>query len=388
MIQDLSPQDPLLSCDRRRTRPAGASAQRHSAAIPTTGLQLGRRICYFASNQGGSSMQRRKFGNTDLMVSVIGLGCYGMSGVYGPADDAESIATIRRALELGVNFLDTSASYGKGHNHRLIGEAIRGRRHEVVIHSKSGSPRDGNPDGVRGGGDPRYLRKVIEDSLKNLGIERLDVFCMSRVDPNIPVEESVGAMAEFIKQGKTRFISLSECSAQSLRRGAAVHALASLQMEYSLFSRDAEQQGQLAACKELGLALMAYGVVGRGMLSAQVPQLERMTAEDIRKRLPRFQNGNVGKNMQLRAALENLARSKNATLAQLAIAWSTSQGPRFGTFIVPIPGAKSRKHLEENVRAAEIALSADDLAEIDRIAPPGAAAGTRYPAGQMHRLNV
>ncbi|MGB6539210.1 MAG: aldo/keto reductase [Xanthobacteraceae bacterium] len=333
-------------------------------------------------------MQRRKFGNTDLMVSSIGLGCYGMSGVYGPADDAESIATIRRALDLGVNFLDTSASYGNGHNHRLIGEAISGRRDEVVIHSKSGSPRDGNPDGVRGGGDPRYLRKVIEDSLNNLGIERLDVFCMSRVDPNIPVEESVGAMAEFVNEGKTRYISLSECSAESLQRGAAVHPLASLQMEYSLFSRDAEEQGQLAACKELGLALMAYGVVGRGMLCAEVPKLEQMTAEDIRKRLPRFHGENVGKNMQLRAALENLARGKSATLAQLAIAWPMAQSTRLGTFIVPIPGAKSRRHLEENVQAAEIVLSADDLAKIDRIAPFGAAAGTRYPAGQMHRLNV
>jgi aryl-alcohol dehydrogenase-like predicted oxidoreductase len=333
-------------------------------------------------------MQRRKFGNTDLMVSVVGLGCYGMSGVYGPADDAESIATIRRALDLGINFLDTSASYGKGHNHRLIGEAIRGRRDEVVIHSKSGSPRDGNPDGVRGGGDPRYLRMTIEDSLRNLGIERLDVFCMSRVDPNIPVEESVGAMAGFVKEGKTRFISLSECSAESLKRGSAMHPLASLQMEYSLFSRDAEQQGQIATCKQLGMALMAYGVVGRGMLSGQVPKLERMTADDTRKRLPRFENENVEKNMKLRAALEDLARKKNATLAQLAIAWPRAQGERAGLFIVPIPGAKSRNHLEENVRAADIVFTADDLAEIDRIVPPGAAAGARYPAGQMQRLNV
>lgn len=333
-------------------------------------------------------MQRRKFGNTDLLVSAIGLGCYGMSGVYGPADDAESIATIRRALDLGVNFLDTSASYGQGHNHRLIGEAIQGRRQDVVIHSKSGSPRDGNPGGVRGGGDPRYLRKTLEDSLRNFGIEQLDVFCMSRVDPHIPVEESVGAMADYIKEGKTRFISLSECSAQSLRRGSAVHPLASLQMEYSLFSRDAEQQGQIAACKELGMALMAYGVVGRGMLSSAVPQLQQMTADDIRKRLPRFADENVAANMQLHSTLEALAHKKNATLAQLAIAWTMAQGARFGTFIVPIPGAKSRKHLEENIRAAEIVLGAEDLAEIDRVAPPGAAAGTRYPAGQMHRLNV
>jgi aryl-alcohol dehydrogenase-like predicted oxidoreductase len=333
-------------------------------------------------------MERWPFGNTDLMVSTIGLGCYGMSGVYGPSDDTEAIATIRLALDRGINFLDTSASYGKGHNHRLIGEAVRGRRGDVVIHSKSGSPREGGPDAVRGGGDPRYLRQSCEDSLRNLGIETLDVFCMSRVDPNIPVEESVGGMAELVKEGKTRFISLSECSAQSLRRGNAVHPLASLQMEYSLFSRDAEQQGQISACKELGLAMMAYGVVGRGMLSAVPPKLEDMAADDIRRRLPRFQSENVDKNLHLRSGLEAIARRKNATLAQLAIAWPIAQGARAGVIIVPIPGAKSRKHLEENLRAAEIMLSADDLDEIDRLAAPGAAAGTRYPTGQMHRLNV
>src|SRR5271155_5510186 len=257
-------------------------------------------------------MERRRFGNTDLTVSVIGLGCYGMSGVYGPADDAESIATIRRALDLGVNFLDTSASYGKGHNHRLIGEAIRGRRHDVVIHSKSGSPREGSSDAVRGGGDPRYLRQTCEQSLKNLGIETLDVFCLSRVDPNVPVEESVGGMAELVKEGKTRFISLSECSSQSLRRGSAGHPLASLQMEYGLFSRDAEEQGQIAACQELGLAMMAYAVLGRGMLSEQVPKLEDLTADDIRARLPRFASANVEQNLKLRAVLEAVARKKNA----------------------------------------------------------------------------
>jgi len=266
-------------------------------------------------------MERRRFGNTDLTVSIIGLGCYGMSGAYGPTDDAESIATIRRALDLGVNFLDTSASYGKGHNHRLIGEAIRGRRHEVVIHSKSGSPRDGNSDAVRGGGDPRYLRQTCEQSLKNLGIETLDVFCMSRVDPNVPVEESVWGMAELVKEGKTRFISLSECSAESLRRGSAVHPLASLQMEYSLFSRDAEEQGQIDACKEFGVAMMASAVLGRGMLSSQVPKVEEMAADDIRAQLPRFHSTNVEKNLRLSSALDAIARGKNATLAQLSIAW-------------------------------------------------------------------
>jgi aryl-alcohol dehydrogenase-like predicted oxidoreductase len=333
-------------------------------------------------------MKRRKFGNTDLVVSALGLGCYGMSGVYGPSDDVEATATIHLALDRGINFLDTSASYGQGHNHRLIGAAIRGRRDDVVIHSKSGSPKDGGPDGVRGGGDPRYLRRTCEESLRNLGIETLDVFCMSRVDPHIPVEESVGAMAELVKEGKTRFISLSECSAQSLKRGSAVHSLASLQMEYSLFSRDAEQQGQLAACKELGMAMMAYGVVGRGMLSAEVPKLEDMAADDIRKRLPRFHGDNIEKNLRLRSALEAIAARNNATLVQLAIAWPLAQRERAGVTIVPIPGAKSRKHLEENVRAAELQLSENDLKEIGRLAAPGAAAGTRYPGGQMHRLNV
>src|SRR5215475_13903460 len=256
-------------------------------------------------------MKHRRLGNTDLMVSIIGLGCYGMSGAYGPADDAEAIATIHRALDLGVNFFDTSASYGQGHNHRLISEAIRGRRHDVVIHSKSGSPRDGSPDAVRGGGDPHYLRQTCEQSLKNLGIETLDVFCMSRVDPNVPVEDSIGGMAELVREGKARFISLSECSAQSLRRGSAVHPLASLQMEYSLFSRDAEEQGQIDACKELGMAMMAYAVLGRGMLSAQVPKAEELAADDIRQRLPRFQSEIMAKNLRLLSALETIARKKN-----------------------------------------------------------------------------
>ena len=331
-------------------------------------------------------MERRRFGNTDLMVSAIGLGCYGMSGAYGPAEDAESIATIRRALDLGVNLLDTSASYGQGHNHCLIGEAIRGRRHEVLIHSKSGSPRDSRPDGLRGG-DPRYLRRTCEESLKNLGIEALDIFCMSRVDPNVPVEESVGGMAELVREGKTRFISLSECSAESLRRGSTVHPLASLQMEYSLFSRDAEQQGQIEACKELGMAMMAYAVLGRGMLSAAPPKPEEFEADDIRARLPRFDRANLEQNLRLCSALEAVARRKNATLAQLAIAWPMARGTRVGTFIVPIPGAKSRKHFDENARAADIVLTADDLVEVDDIVPSGAAFGTRYAGGQMDRLN-
>jgi aryl-alcohol dehydrogenase-like predicted oxidoreductase len=211
---------------------------------------------------------------------------------------------------------------------------------------------------------------------------------MSRVDPNVAVEESVGGMAELVSEGKTRFISLSECSAESLRRGSAVHPLASLQMEYSLFSREAEEQGQIHTCKKLGMAMMAYAVLGRGMLSAEVPKAEEMAADDVRARLPRFDSANVEKNLQLRTALDAIARRKNATLTQLSIAWPMAQGSRAGAFIVPIPGAKSRKHVEENVRAADIALTTDDLAEIDRIVPPGAASGTRYPIGQMYRVNI
>jgi aryl-alcohol dehydrogenase-like predicted oxidoreductase len=293
-------------------------------------------------------MDRHRFANTDLSVSIIGLGCYGMSGAYGPADDAESIATIHRALDLGVNFLDTSASYGQGHNHRLIGEAIRGRRHDVVIHSKSGSPRDGSPDTVCGGGDPRYLRQTGEQSLTDLGIETLDVFCMSRVDPNVPVEESVGAMAELVREGKTRFISLSECSAQSLRRGSAVHPLASLQMEYSLFSRDAEEQGQVDACKELDMAMMAYAVLGRGMLSAEVPKVEELAADDVRAALPRFHSANAEKNRcgyARRWTPSRAGRTLRSPSSRLLGQWPRACVPEFSSSRYPVPnrGSTSRK---------------------------------------------
>ena len=333
-------------------------------------------------------MEKRRFGNTDLMVSPIGLGCMGMSGAYGASDEAEALATIDRALALGINFLDTSASYGEGHNHRLIGRAIKGRRGEFVIHSKSGSPREGGADAVRGGGDPRYLKQTCEESLKNLGIETLDIFCMSRIDPKVPVAESVGGMEELVREGKTRHIALSEASADSLRRGSAVHPLASLQIEYSLFSRDAEEKGNLAACRDLGLALMAYAPLGRGLLSGRFRAPGDLPDDDRRHRMPRFEPGNLEKNADLLTAIERIAGARGATLPQIAIAWTIAQGERNGVFVVPIPGAKSRNHLEENVGAAAIRLSDEELAAIERIAPPGAAAGTRYPAGQMKRVNV
>lgn len=333
-------------------------------------------------------MERRRFGNTDLSVSVLGLGCMGMSGAYGSADDTESLATLDRAIGLGINFLDTSASYGEGHNHRLIGQAIKGRRDQVVIHSKSGSPREGGADQVRGGGDPRYLKQTCEESLRSLGIETLDVFCMSRVDPNVPVEESVGGMAELVHAGKTRYIALSEASTDSLRRGTSVHPLASLQIEYSLFSRDAEEHGNLAACRDLGLGLMAYAPLGRGLLSGQFKTPADLPADDRRHRTPRFQDGNLEKNAHLLQAIGAVATQRGVTLPQIAIAWVLAQGARHGVGVFPIPGAKSRKHLEENIAAAAIRLTDAELTTIDRLAPPGAAAGTRYPAGQMKRVNV
>lgn len=333
-------------------------------------------------------MEHRRFGNTDLVVSAVGFGCMGMSGTYGEGDDRESIATIHRALELGVNFLDTSASYGEGHNHRLIGQAIKGRRHEVVIHSKSGSPRDGAADGVRGGGDPKYLIETCEESLRNLGIEALDVFCISRVDPNVPIEESTGALAGLVKAGKTRYVALSEAAGETLKRANAVHPMASLQMEYSLFSREAEEKGNLAACRSLGAAFMAYAPLGRGLLTGQFRSEKDLPDGDRRLKMPRFQAGNIERNAAILAEVQTIAREKGATLPQIAIAWVLAQGPRNGVGIVPIPGAKSRRHLEENLKAAAIDLSDEDLARIERVAPPTAVAGTRYPAGQMKRVNI
>ena len=300
-------------------------------------------------------MEYRKFGTTDLAVSPLGLGCMRMSGPQGGVDDDESMATIHMAIDLGINFLDTSASYGNGHNHELIARALKGRRERVVVHSKTGSPRTPDPSGIRGGGSPEYLARVCEESLRRLDIECLDVFCLSRVDPNVPIEESVGAMARLVEQGKARFIALSEAGAASIRRATGVHPIASLQMEYSLWTRDAEG-GNLQACREFGMGFMAYSALGRGFLAGlfhdpgEIPQDRRDT--------PRLQPGNFEHNLKLLANIEALAREKSATPAQIALAWLMAQGAD----VVPIPGAKSRKHLEENVKAIDLKLTDDDLA--------------------------
>jgi aryl-alcohol dehydrogenase-like predicted oxidoreductase len=326
-------------------------------------------------------MEYRKFGTTDFKVSPIGLGCMSMSGAYGPADDNESIATLHRAFDLGINFIDTSASYGSGHNHELIAKALKGRREKIVIHSKSGSPRSPDASGNRSGSSPEYLTQNCEQTVKRLGIDCLDIFCMSRVDPEIPVEESVGAMARLVEQGKTRYIGLSEASANSIRRARKIHPIVSLQMEYSLWSRDPEG-GNIQACREFGMGFMAYSPLGRGFFAGAVRSSTDFAEGDNRGNHPRFQPGNIEHNLKLLAQFEALAKEKGATPAQLALAWLMAQGPD----IVPIPSSKTRAHLEENLAAIEIKLNQEDLARLDAIFPQGAAAGPR--TRDMHRVNV
>jgi len=326
-----------------------------------------------------------KFGITDYHVSRLGLGCMSMSGCYGAQDDNECVRTIHRALELGINFLDTSHSYGQGHNQRLIGEAIKGKRDQVVIHSKTGSPRNKPGDDVnRGGGNEAYLRKTCEESLQRLGTDHLDILCMSRVDRNVPIEESVGAMAKMVQEGKTRYIALSEASPESIRRAWTVHPIASLQIEYSLFSRDPEELGNLDAVRKHGMSLMAYAPLGKGLLSGHFRSVEDVPSDDNRRELPRFQGNNLARNARLLAQLETIAREKGVSLAALALAWLLNRGRD----VIPIPSSKSRTHLEDNLTALDVEFLAEDLWRIDDICPAGAAAGTRYPESQMSRVNV
>ena len=326
-------------------------------------------------------MEYRPFGTTDFHVSRMGLGCMSMSGVYGPADDTESIATLHRAFDLGINFLDTSASYGNGHNHELIAKAIKGKRDKIVIHSKSGSPRTSDARGLRSGSTPDYLIQTCEESLKRLGIDVLDIFCMSRVDPQVPIEDSVAGMARLVEQGKVRYIALSEASATSIRRAQTIHPIVSLQMEYSLWSRDPEG-GNIQACREFSMGFIAYSPLGRGFFASAVRSGQALPDGDSRSGHPRFQPGNLEHNLQLLAQFEALAHEKSATPAQLALAWLLAQGDD----IIPIPSSKTRRHLEENLQAIDVPLTQEDLARLEGIMPPGAAAGAR--ARDMDRVNI
>ena len=306
----------------------------------------------------------------------------GMSEFYGAGDDAESIATIHRALDLGVTFLDTADMYGPFTNEELVGRAIGARRDQVVLATKFGIVR-GEDRTVRGfDSHPEYVRRACEGSLRRLGVEVIDLYYQHRVDPNVPIEDTVGAMAKLVQEGKVRFLGLSEASSATLRRAHAVHPITALQSEYSLWSRDPED-GILAACRELGVGFVAYSPLGRGFLTGQIKRFAELAADDYRRMSPRFQGENFDKNLALVRHIAELAKAKGCTPAQLALAWVLAQGDD----VVPIPGTKRRKYLEENAGALSVKLSLAELAEIEKIAPPGVAAGLRYPEFMMQFVN-
>jgi aryl-alcohol dehydrogenase-like predicted oxidoreductase len=329
------------------------------------------------NRQEDSTMQTRRLGG--LEVSAIGLGCMGMSEFYGPRDENEAIATIQRALDLGATLLDTADMYGPYTNEELVRRAIHGRRAQVVLATKCGIVRDAHNAMVRGiDGSPDYIRRACDGSLRRLGVDHVDLYQLHRVDPKVPIEDSVGAMADLVHAGKTRFIGLSEAGAETLRRAHKVHPLASVQSEYSLWSRDPEDH-VLPTCRELGIGFLAYSPLGRGFLTGQMKRFDDLASDDYRRLSPRFQGENFDKNLQLVARVSDIAKAKGCKPSQLALAWALAQGD----FIVPIPGTKRRTYLEENLGALTVALSKEDLTRIDAVAPQGAAAGLRYPEVMM-----
>ncbi|WP_455884687.1 aldo/keto reductase [Pseudomonas spelaei] len=331
-------------------------------------------------------MNTRQLGKNGPLVSAIGLGCMGMTDFYSPGSDTtEATATLHRALELGVTFFDTADMYGPHSNEQLIGKAIAGKRDRVFLASKFGIVRDPANPALRGvNGRPEYIRTSIDGTLKRLGIDTLDLYYQHRIDPQVAIEESVGAMAELVHQGKVRYLGLSEASAATLERAHKVHPISALQSEYSLWSRDQEENGCLAACQRLGIAFVPYSPLGRGFLTGALKSPDDFSADDYRRTNPRFQGENFAKNLDLVKQVQTLAADKGVTAGQLALAWVLAQGD----FIIPIPGTKQRKYLEENVAAVSITLSPAELAALAAIFPAHASAGLRYPEAVMAMLDI
>ena len=327
-------------------------------------------------------MEQRQLGRSSLLVSALGLGCMGMSEFYGPRDDEESIRTLRRAIDLGVTFFDTADMYGPFVNEELVGKALRPHRAGVVIATKFGNVR--GPKGERLGinGRPEYVRQACEASLRRLGVETIDLYYQHRVDPNTPIEETVGAMSRLVEEGKVRFLGLSEAAAETIRRAARVHPIAALQTEYSLWTRDVEA-GILKTCRELGIGFVAYSPLGRGFLTGAYRTADALHETDFRRGSPRFQDENIKKNLALVERIERIASRIPCTPAQIALAWLLAQGGD----IVPIPGTKRRVYLEDNVGAVDVTLTPEDLRALDEAAPAGAAAGLRYPEAVMSSVN-